>query len=464
VWLAVVLGAALGCGGRSLGGPGAAGVAGAPGAAGMSGVAGTSGAAGGAPDGGAPAVDAGPASGAVATRPNGSCVSGAFKRMGTGPCTCQEITPSVCGDACTNLSNDNANCGACGHACAATSVCNEGVCGPEATNVMPAIPGCTRLDLAITGGNLYWTDQEHGTIGRRTLAGGAATTLVSGAKAPSHLVIGGSSLFWLEVVATKPVEMPGFYMPTLTTAAVRKAGLDGSAPTTLATETNPWSGIRGLAVSDDARTVYYSAETKIRAVPAAGGAPFDVGSEDHGGIPVGLGVGGSYIGYITDLNGQVDVISVAEDTVARCGGVDPTDMTGEKLLMVNCVRIGGCTPDALMDRFIVRGMNAYWSDGNTLFTGPVQSDSPARANKESIANGLAENGGAFSGLVDAPDALYFAQPGWDGKNGLIQRTSYERSSTAVALIRGQNGPRSLAVDGAKVYWSTADCAIYSSPR
>ncbi len=37
---------------------------------------------------------------------------------------------SCCGDGCTELSSDPANCGSCGHACVATSVCTNGTCGP----------------------------------------------------------------------------------------------------------------------------------------------------------------------------------------------------------------------------------------------------------------------------------------------------------------------------------------------
>jgi hypothetical protein len=475
VWPALALATALtaaGCDGRSLGqaatagtsgAAGTAGAAGTSGAASTSGAAGTAGAAGGPPAAGAADTGVDPASGAIATRADGRCVQGAFKRMTTGLCTCQPDVPSVCGDACTELSRDNANCGACGHACAATSVCNAGVCGPEATTFLPAAPGCTRLDLAIAGGNLYWSDQGHGTISRRALAGGPTTPLAASEKSPSRLLVRGATLFWIDVVATKPITSQYGIVTDETTATIRKAALAGGAPMDLATETNLWGGIRGLAVSDDGLTLFYSSDTKIRAVPVTGGTPTDVGSEERGGIPTGLGVAGSYIGYITDLNGNVDVINVTDGAVARCGGINPADMTGESLLMVNCVRIGGCTPDALMEKFIVRGEKAYWGDGATLWTGPVRSDSPLRANKDSVTYGLSSEGGAFSGLVDAPDALYFAQPGWQG-NGLVEKTSYELSSTPVALVRGQNVPRSLAVNESKVYWSTADCAIFSAPR
>ena len=50
---------------------------------------------------------------------------------------------AMCGGACVDLTNDAANCGACGMACAAGMVCNEGVC---TTGCSPTVEVCDRMD------------------------------------------------------------------------------------------------------------------------------------------------------------------------------------------------------------------------------------------------------------------------------------------------------------------------------
>jgi hypothetical protein len=436
-----------------------------PGNAGSPGGAGTGGArpggAAGQPATGSPdaaPVELPPPNSMSATLPDGGCVMGAF-HFGGGACACQEGEPDVCAEACTDTKLDPANCGACGHACAATSTCNDGRCGPEVTNVVPAAPGCGRLDLAIAGGTLYWSDQARGTVARRALAGGPVTTIASGEKSPSHLLVAGSNLFWIDVLGSADAVNANGAPIKATTASVREVALGGGAPADLVTETTAWGGILGMAVSEDRRTLYYSADTKIRAVPVAGGTPFDVGREERGGVPTALGIEGNSIGYITELNGNVDVITVADGVVASCGNED----SNGNLLMVNCVRLGGCTPDAFMDGFLMHDMNAYWNDGNNFQTGPLTTP---HGSKFDVASGLASSE-PFTGLAGAPDAVYFSEFATspiDPPVGLIERTSYDVGSTAVAIARGQNGPRSLAVDDTMVYWSTADCAINSIAR
>ncbi len=393
------------------------------------------------------------------TLPSGLCVLGAFKRDGV--CACQPDVPTVCGQSCTDITLDDDNCGACGHACAPTSVCNAGRCGPSVTTVIPPAPGCGAITLVIAGETLYWTDRGHGTVESQPIGGGPRTMISSTEPSPGILAVSATMLFWVDVVSQ--VQMTNSYgiEVTSTTATARAVTLPKGIPVDLATESNFNGGIRGLVASEDGATLYYSADTKIRAVSAAGGVAIDVGSENLGGIPTGLGRDGNTIGYITDFNGNVDVITVQDGVVAQCGAHDPSDPTGEKLLMVNCVRIGGCTPDALFDTFIVRGPLTYWADDGAVDVGGPLSG--PNQEKQQVAFGAA---GEIIGLVGAPDFLYFSESfGLTGDpSGIVEQTAYAPNSTSFVLARGQQTPRSLAVDATKDNWSTDDCAINSVPR
>jgi hypothetical protein len=401
-------------------------------------------------------ADAAPsdASGGSATLPNGRCVEGAFPRDGA--CMCLSDNPTVCNMTCTDLTTDDQNCGACGHACPATSTCHTGTCGPSVTNVVPAAPGCVAISLAIVDGTIYWADQGHGTVKSRSVAGGPDTTISSTEASPELITASGSSLYWIDIVSTQPVVTTGF-MTTSTTATLRKATLPSGTPADLVTETNLSGGIRGLVASEDGGTIYYSADTNVRAVPAAGGTAVDVGHEALGGIPTALGLQGNAIGYITDLNGNVDIITAEDGVVASCGAPDPANPNSDSLLMVNCVRVGGCGPSPLFSSFILRDHNAYWGDSGNVYGALDVTAAPAGTifSKEGVATSATE----LTGLVGGPDNIYFGE-----SEGVIEKAAYAPSSIAIPIARGQDTPSSLAVDATKVYWSTGDCAINSTPR
>jgi hypothetical protein len=395
---------------------------------------------------GASAAGSSPASAGVATRADGTCVTNAFKRSGV--CTCEVDIPDVCRDTCVSLSSDPDNCGACGQACAPTAVCVAGRCGPSVSNVVPAAAGCGSLELAVADGALFWTDRAHGTVERLSLGASAAvapTTIATHESNPGLIAVSGSNVFWIDDAPT---------------ATLRQGSTSGGAPIDLATETNTTSGIRGVAVSGDGLTVYYSAGTKVKGVPVGGGAPFDVGQEMRGGLPTALGIEGGTIGYVAALNGTVDVITANGGATARCGDIDPTDGT---LLMVDCERLGGCTPEAFTQRFFVRERQAYWANGADVHVGPAGTG--PTAGWQQVTSTLF--GGPITGLAMGPDSIYFAEKPdvYPPMNtGFIEKAALAPSSTAIPVARGQAEPGAMAVDATNVYWATSDCAINTIAR
>jgi hypothetical protein len=58
---------------------------------------------------------------------------------------------SCCGAGCSNLQTDSANCGACGHACAAGNVCLNGVCSPSVDCQRASDSSACRLPSGVQG-------------------------------------------------------------------------------------------------------------------------------------------------------------------------------------------------------------------------------------------------------------------------------------------------------------------------
>jgi hypothetical protein len=384
-------------------------------------------------------VDGGPAS-----LPDGRCVANAFPRDGI--CTCEVGLPNICADACTDLTVDDANCGACGHACGPTSTCNAGQCGPAVANVVPASPGCGALDITVVGSTLYYTDAGHGTVNSVPTAGGATTVIASAESTPGLIAVSGSTVFWVDTA------LLGCNAPTMT-AAIRKATFPGGALTTLVTETNDTGGIRGLTLSVDGTTVYYSAGTKVRMVPAAGGAAADVGVEPSGGIPTALALDGDQIATPTDLNGDVDVMTVAPGTVASCG---MANQFGDLVNVVNCSRLARSQGGLLLTAILYRNSRVIWAnDGNIVY-----NDATPDAGQDNQEITTTPFGGPITALIATPTSFYFSEDDTgDGSGARIEKTAVQANSTAVRLVRGQSRPVSMAVDSARVYWSTSACDV-----
>jgi hypothetical protein len=383
------------------------------------------------------------------TLPNGNCVANAWRRNGT--CTCQDGLV-VCGAACVDATSDPENCGGCGRSCGPTAACTAGVCGPSPTRFGLAAPGCVSMHLAASGETLYWTDEGHGTVNAQPVAGCARTTIASSESHPTLLVAEGANLFW---VSTPSVSGGG---GTSTTATIRTVGLSGGAPRDLASETNTTGGILGLVVSEDGRTLYYSAGTAVRAVPVAGGVAFDVGREERGGIPTALAREGNMIAYLTGLNGNLDTITVEDGVVARCDVPDPAKQNGQ-IVMQNCARNWGCIPEPYFGGLLIRDWRLYWGNGTSLYRGVFswERDSIAWAPDDSPMSGVA--GGttavyvAFSGYPDSSPA---PSSGW------IERAPDTGTDPAAILARGQIAPTSLVAAGGRVFWATGDCGINST--
>lgn len=65
------------------------------------------------------------------------------------PPDCVDLGLTDCGGACTDVTSDPSNCGACGTVCAADETCAAGIClGPE----LPPPPDCVDLGLTDCGG------------------------------------------------------------------------------------------------------------------------------------------------------------------------------------------------------------------------------------------------------------------------------------------------------------------------
>jgi Stigma-specific protein, Stig1 len=399
--------------------------------------------------------------GGSTTTPDGRCIGNAFSRDGV--CKCQPDTPTACADACRDLATDPDNCGACGAACRPTSTCVAGRCGPPPTTFVAGTPGCGAMSLAAAGGKLYWTDRVRGTVmsGPTSCASLSPGIIATGERAPTGVLVRGGKVFWVDSidVPTPPDAPPPQFMTTPNRGSSRSTirAFSGKAISDVVTVTDykyyspEDTAIRGFTVSDDAATVYFSTNVKIRKASVSGGAPADVAIMDNGGFPRALALQGDLMAFPIDIEGYVDVIQIS-DIVARCWREGPN----QTVLDVMCGRIG--YGGALnMNNIAVAGDKMFWIDGNDVKMNAL-SVTALPDPRVVVANDAPVPAMALAGST-----IYFtAFDSQAPSAGYVKRVPALEDSVPTPLARNVAGPGAIAVDGKKVFWSTSDCEIQTT--
>jgi hypothetical protein len=432
-----------GSGATGVGGAGTSATAGSPdggGSPGTAGSVGSAGSAGSGPAGSGGATCAmGIAGTGVAKNAAGKCVPGALAHDDM-LCYCQPTTLTQYADGCFDPQTDPDHCGTtCATKCGATQVCSAGKCGVTPTTLVPAAAGCKAIRLALSGTTLYWTDTMHGTVKSiATTAGATAKTISSTELAPTLIIANGMNVFWLATGGKN---------------AIMKS-VAGAAPTAVytATTTDP---INGFTVSADGNTVYFTLGTKLGAgmgagiskIAATGGTVTEVGHEDSG-IPHALAVDGMNIGYPTDVNGDVDVMTMGA-APAVCASPDSTTAMNS-----NCNRVARSQGSLNFEAMLLSGGNAYWGNQSQIqmaaiadpngVDSTVASADPSASSLPAISF---NNGSVFFG-----DDV-----------GFIYKAPLMKNATVTEIARAQMGTTSVVGDDANAYWATGDCAIMTSP-
>ncbi len=208
------------------------------------------------------------------------------------------------------------------------------------------------MALVANNGTLYWTDTINSVVMSMPAAGGDATQ-ISGAETttPTRLAVKGSTLIWLD----------GRTLRTNASGAVT------------ALYTAP-DDVRGIALSDDGATAYFSWGSEIQRVPVAGGPPADVVLQDSGGQPAAMAVQGNLMVFLIGVLGGIDITQLGP-VVAHCWTLDPDASVDNTDLDVNCDRVG-YGGDVDTDIVLAAGSEAVFINANDLETNPLAANAP----------------------------------------------------------------------------------------
>jgi uncharacterized repeat protein (TIGR01451 family) len=265
------------------------------------------------------------------------------------------------------------------------------------------------LDIAVTGGKVYWTEttgpahRESGTVKRVLATGGPAEVVVQGGDAPRQLAFDAQYIYWTEGGPIGLIE--GF-------GRIVRTPLAGGAITAVVSGVS--SNSPPLAV--DATHVYIADGWRIKKVPMAGGRIDTIAAADE--EIAGLATDGSFVYWI--------------DRFAR---IAKTPVDGGAITFLSTALSGPPGPIRALDGFV------YWMDDfetiNKVPTSggqsiPVATDLP-------FLNDFVVDG----------DFVYFSE----NDTGAIKKVSVNGGSPTTLTTRPAiSSPRYLTVDSQYLYW------------
>ena len=335
----------------------------------------------------------------------------------------------------------------------AVDSCSDDVCGPVLTQIAAPRADCgSILRLAPARGDLYWTDDLRGTVNStvgRIESGQNHPTLITWVPDFDDPF---GTIYWLtgfvdaDAGSDADAAGSGASAYTILGAEVLTAN---AVPRPMATATTT---ISAFAISADGTTLFFATGPNIVSVSNIR-APItdavDAGTLVTTVATVGANIGG--LGFIDDqtlaytTDTAIGAVKLVPGRSVDCGATgdggastpQPCSVLGEFLVrVIEALQVGS-------------GGDVFWADNQFILRSSVGSNVP-----DTIASAV----GPIMAFAVSDAAVYFAD------TGNIFRSPLIPNSKATKLARTPSPTVSIAVDDTRVYFSTADCAIFSMAR
>ena len=313
---------------------------------------------------------------------------------------CSVGSETACSGTCVDLATDPVNCGSCGRSCGG-GTCLASLCQPITLASYPVANGPT--SMVVDGSNVYWVNQNDGSVAKVPIAGGTATTLAAGSGNAWQIAIDATNVYWSDSGSLK----------------VSKVPLGGGSTTVLASgEINPV----GIAV--DGSNVYWTNYFggTVRKAPIGGGSPTTLVSGQSN--PTGMVVDATSVYWVNSPQNGVGSALMK----APLGGGSAT--------LLSPAECGPSNGGIVLD-----GTSVYWvnNSGGTVKKLPL-----AGGTVTTLATG---QDGPYRIALDATNVYWTNQTG-----GTVMKAPIA-GGAATTIASGQNTPQGVAVDATSIYWT-----------
>ena len=354
----------------------------------------------------------------------------------------------------------------CTPACTAEQACLGGQCLPKPTE-LTRIEGCGNMNLAVSKGTLYFTDGAHGNVKSIPVAGGTATDVATGQKAPYAIAVDDAGVvYWSNSSATVTTDNTLMMKaPTGTPTKITDVNQAGASPTNIA---------KSIAL-DGTGSLYYGAKSDLMKVQAmANATPTKVGT--FSGVPTAIVLTPAPPTATTRVFTTLDVANAVEwrnPDPATSGCTDPItrpepvdgETAEQKTARVNG---SGCSfsqsvGNLLFEALSLSGTNILFADRSSIQIADTTVAATTQAMRKTVAE--TDSFDSVSGLTSSATTVYFGE----ATTGIIEKAALPLGAPVI-LVQDptQVSPSSFVTDGTNLYWRTgaaaADaCAIMKLP-
>jgi hypothetical protein len=300
--------------------------------------------------------------------------------------------------------------------------------------VLASSSPCTGMEMVLSGGTLYWTEDATGTVKSVPASGGRVATLAQNEMDPGAIAVNDTFVFW---VSGKKV--------------VKRRALAGGSATVIvpAGTANEIYGTENqvTALLATNTSLFFGRFTFVFKVPIDGATPEVIESSPM----LDMGIAGAFAMDATHLY-QVEIFHNAV-TREKIDGTQVGVLENGAMEPLAPDRIAISQGELLTDAIAVDDDDVLWANGVNIESSAV--DGLESAGVTVVATDLAAH--PITGFVISGDSVYF---GADA----VEVAPLAGGGPTTMVAPNQMSPGQFAADDHNVYWRTSDCKIVRLSR